>query len=192
VTGPCMRPAAKADIPELVRLRALLFQSLDRTWGTVPDGRQWRDACAAALARLVTGNAMRVVVTDSAAGLASCGMGAIDQRLPSPFNPSGLTGHVFGIVTDPAHRRRGHARAVMNALLAWFDQQGIARVDLNASPDGQRLCRSLGFTGHPDPTLTRRYPAPARGGSVSLTVGVTCRPRQPGNPPHPHRGKRKA
>jgi ribosomal protein S18 acetylase RimI-like enzyme len=158
VTGPRPRPARQDDIPELVRFRALLFDDLTATWGATPAGDHWRHACASALTAGLADGSMRVVVTDAPAGLAACGMGVIDRRLPAPWHPDGLIGHIFGIVTDPAHRRRGHARAVMKDLLAWFDRHGITRVDLNASPDGQQLYRSLGFTDHPDPALTRRRP----------------------------------
>jgi ribosomal protein S18 acetylase RimI-like enzyme len=58
----------------------------------------------------------------------------------------------------PAYRGQGHARAVTQALLGWFDYQGIFRVDLNASPGGQHLYQSLGFTPHPDPVLSRTRP----------------------------------
>jgi ribosomal protein S18 acetylase RimI-like enzyme len=151
---PLVRPATSADIPELVRLRALLFTDLSAEWGAPPADDGWRDDCAAELARQLRGDAMRILVIDGDPGLAACGMGVLDQRLPSPYNPGGRVGHVFGVVTDPAHRGRGHARAVMEALLAWFDEAGARRVDLNASPDGMPLYRKLGFADHPDPTLS--------------------------------------
>ena len=158
MTGHSARAATADDVPELVRLRAVLFTSLARTWGAAPPGDEWRAACAAALTTALADNSMRVVVTDARAGLACCGIGAVDRRLPGPFNPGGRIGHVFGVVTDPAYRGRGHARVVTQALLGWFDGQGLDQVDLNASPDGQHLYRSLGFTGHPDPALRRTRP----------------------------------
>jgi len=159
VTPHAVRPAIADDIPELVRLRDLMFEGLAGTWGQAPAGDQWRHACATALAATLTDDSMRLLVTGSGTGLARCGAAAIDQRLPSPFNPGGRTGHIFGIVTDPAHRRRGRARAVMMALLDWLDQQRVRVTDLNASPDGQQLYRSLGFTSHPDPALRPTRPA---------------------------------
>ena len=158
MTGRGARAAVEDDVPELVRLRAVLFASLAGTWGAAPPGDQWRNACAAALRAALADKSMRVVVTDAGAGLACCGIGTIDRRLPSPFNPGGRIGHVFGVVTDPAYRGRGHARIVTRALLDWFDGQGLCRIDLNASPDGLPLYRSLGFTSHPDPTLSRTRP----------------------------------
>jgi hypothetical protein len=107
VTGRSVREAVHADIPELVRLRALLFTNLAGTWGAPPPGSTWRDACADALAAALADTSMRVIVSDTGTGLASCGIAAVDRRLPSPYNPGGTIGHVFGIVTDPAAAGRG-------------------------------------------------------------------------------------
>jgi ribosomal protein S18 acetylase RimI-like enzyme len=148
-----VRAATPADIPELVELRALLFGHLD--WGPPTVGESWRDACAVALATQLAGDDMRILVIDGSTGLAACGLGVVDRRLPSPYNASGLVGHVFGIVTRPRYRRRGHARAILTALLEWFDGQGLTRVDLNASVEGQALYRDLGFAIHPDPAMRR-------------------------------------
>ncbi|WP_283136447.1 GNAT family N-acetyltransferase [Rhizohabitans arisaemae] len=151
-----VRLAGSGDIAELVRLRELLFRDLAAGWGPPPSEVSWKDRCADALAGLLTSDEMRIVVIDGTTGLAACGMGAVDRRLPTPYNPSGLVGHVFGIVTDPAYRKRGHARAIVEDLLAWFDGRGLKRVDLNASPEGHGLYRSLGFDDHPDPVLSRK------------------------------------
>jgi ribosomal protein S18 acetylase RimI-like enzyme len=156
---PSIRDATETDIPELVRLRGMLFDSLGRTsWGAPPAGDGWRAACAEELRRELVSQpgTMKVLVIDGDGGLACCGIGVFDRRLPSPYNPVGLVGHVFGVVTDPAYRGRGHARAIMAGLLGWFDERGIRRVDLNASPEAQSLYRGLGFADHPGPMLSRR------------------------------------
>jgi len=58
-----------------------------------------------------------------------------------------VRGHVFNMSTFPAHRRRGHARACLDALLDWFRDETEARaVNLNATADGIALYRSVGFT----------------------------------------------
>jgi ribosomal protein S18 acetylase RimI-like enzyme len=150
------RQATADDIAELVRLRELLFTDLSAGWGPLPAGTDWRDACAAFLHDQLSDDSNRIVVIDGAPGLAACGMGSIDRRLPSPHNPSGLIGYILGIVTDRRYRRRGHARLIMENLLQWFDDRDLRRVDLHASPDGQELYRSLGFDDHPDPTLIRK------------------------------------
>jgi GNAT superfamily N-acetyltransferase len=151
-----VRAATTDDIAELVRLRAVLFGELGSTWGPPPSGDGWREACAAMFADQLAVATTRILVVDAETGLAACGLGVLDQRLPSPYNPRGVVGHIFGIVTDPAHRKRGHARAIMRELLRWYDDQGIARIDLNASADGHRLYRELGFEDHPDPVMRRK------------------------------------
>ncbi|MDH2425650.1 GNAT family N-acetyltransferase [Sphaerisporangium sp. TRM90804] len=151
-----VRSAASPDIAELVRLRGLLFRDLAAEWGLPPAASDWRERCADALTELLADDSMRIVVIDGEAGLASCGMAVVERRLPTPYNLGGSIGHVYGIVTDPAYRRRGHARAIMEDLLRWFDDRGLTRVDLHSSPDGQSLYRALGFDDHPGLTLTRR------------------------------------
>jgi ribosomal protein S18 acetylase RimI-like enzyme len=154
-----VRPATHDDIPDLVELRGMLFAGLASGWGPPTAGEGWRTACADAFARGIAGDDMRIVVIDrdGTGGLAACGLGVVDRRLPSPYNESGLVGHVFGIVTRPEYRRRGYARLVTTALLRWFDDRGLTRVDLNASADGQSLYRSLGFAVHPDPAMRRQH-----------------------------------
>jgi ribosomal protein S18 acetylase RimI-like enzyme len=142
-----VRQAVADDIPELVRLRALLFETL----GESSDG--WQDALAQVLKDELTGDTMRILVVDGDGGLAACGVGIIERRLPGPRLPNGRLGQVINVVTDPAHRRRGHSRAIMNELLGWFAEREVARVDLHASVDGEPLYRALGFVDHPEPAL---------------------------------------
>lgn len=149
-----VREATADDIPELVRLRALLFDAIGGKWGA-PDGRSWRDACAATFADCLSRDTYRILVIDAEDGLAACGVCVIDRWLPSPYNPTGTVGHILDVVTDPAHRKRGHARAVTEELLRWCDELGIGRVDLHASPDAYHLYSDLGFTDHPDPSMSR-------------------------------------
>jgi GNAT superfamily N-acetyltransferase len=59
--------------------------------------------------------------------------------------------------TDPTYRRRGYGRATLAALLGWLRSTGITTVDLHATPDGEPLYRSLGFTEPTDRALTLRF-----------------------------------
>ncbi|MBI3493214.1 MAG: GNAT family N-acetyltransferase, partial [Acidobacteria bacterium] len=55
--------------------------------------------------------------------------------------------------TEPAHRRRGLARLVMDAIHAWCREAGVASVALNASRDGQPLYESMGYAVTPAPMM---------------------------------------
>ncbi|MFJ2766379.1 GNAT family N-acetyltransferase [Streptomyces sp. NPDC087300] len=152
-----VRPAEERDIAELVRLRALLFETLEGDFFTSPPtGDDWRHSLATVLKEQLTADTVRILVVDGGDGLAACGFGFVEQRLPGPNRPNGLGGHVTGVVTDPAFRRRGHSRAIMHGLLDWFRDREVPRVDLYASHDGEPLYRALGFVPHPDPALCGR------------------------------------
>ena len=76
----------------------------------------------------------------------ACGMGFIYERFPGPVLLDGRFGYVLGMATDPEFRRRGHGRAIVEALLAWYRANGVRRVDLHATSDGEPLYREYGFT----------------------------------------------
>ncbi|MEU9500110.1 GNAT family N-acetyltransferase [Streptomyces sp. NPDC048196] len=150
-----VRRARQDDIAELVRLRALLFETLGgEFFNPSPADVDWRDALAEVLAeKLAATDTVRILVVDGDDGLAACGIGTVERWFPGPHNRNGSVGHVIGVVTEPAHRRRGHSRAIMQGLLDWFRERGVSRVDLYASADGEPLYRALGFADHPDPSL---------------------------------------
>jgi len=155
---PAVRQATEYDLVELLRLRTLLFDDLGgEFFNPVSDDGSWLDALATVLKEQLTAEDVRILVVDGGdgdgGGLAACGIGTIEQRLPGPHLRNGRIGHVIGVITDPAHRRRGHSRAIMRGLLDWFREREVARVDLYASAEGEPLYRDLGFTDLPDPAL---------------------------------------
>ena len=153
-----IRRAVQADIPELVRLRAAFAEYLTAgvVLDTKPTSTTWRATCAEVLTQQLTGSTMCVLVVDADEGLAACGFGTIAQMIPGPHLPDGHLGYVSNVFTEPAHRRRGHSRAIMNGLLSWFRERSVSRVDLHASADAEPLYRALGFTDRPDPALSWR------------------------------------
>jgi len=66
--------------------------------------------------------------------------------LPRPgYLRGGTDAYVLNVYTEPSERRRGLARQVMHAILAWCDAQAIERVTLHASDEGRPLYLALGF-----------------------------------------------
>jgi GNAT superfamily N-acetyltransferase len=66
--------------------------------------------------------------------------------LPRPGSLQGaLEAYVLNVYVDPSHRRKGVARAIMEAILDWSRQRRLARVVLHASKEGLPLYESLGF-----------------------------------------------
>jgi GNAT superfamily N-acetyltransferase len=93
-------------------------------------------------------------------GLAASAIGAIDDRLPSARNVAGRSGYIYGVCTEERYRRRGYSRLVLQALLDWYGDQGIPRIELHSSEFGEALYRELGFDDPKGSALTRWAPQP--------------------------------
>lgn len=148
---PTARAATTEDIPELVRLRGVLFSAMG--WDSADD---WHDDAAQAFAAgLSSGDLAVIVVDDPAGGLCACGAVSFELRLPGP-GFDGQVAYVSSMVTEPAWRGRGLAREVLDGLLGVCASRGVRRVDLNATDDGRPLYVSRGFVepgGNPLLTL---------------------------------------
>ena len=54
-------------------------------------------------------------------------------------------GEILNVYTEPAYRRRGLARRLMEIMIEWCREQGFAVIFLHASDDGRPLYESMGF-----------------------------------------------
>jgi len=156
-----IRRAGPEDAEELMRLRLVMLSGMPGA--SPPEPGPWLSAGADLLRRQLTDPAERVAAfvvarPDAPENLAACVVGAIDERLPSPFYPSPRRGYVYNVATDPGYRRRGYSRACMQALLSWYTTEGVGLIDLRASPDGEPLYASLGFTRTKDPAMRLLIP----------------------------------
>lgn len=138
-----LRRAVPDDAPALVRLRALMHEAM----GTPAGDPAYRAAAEAAFRRrLAQDPSFACFLVEDAGEVVSCGVAFVEEHLPSPSQLDGRRGHIASMSTDPSARRQGHARQVLEALMAWLtDQHGLRRVDLRATPDGQPLYEDLGF-----------------------------------------------
>jgi GNAT superfamily N-acetyltransferase len=106
---------------------------------------EWRERCEAAFTRRLGTDTFVAFVVEDGGGIVSGGAGWLEEHLPAPYQLDGRRGLIASMSTDPAHQRKGYGRQVMTALMGWFEEQGIPRVDLRATPDGQPLYASFGF-----------------------------------------------
>jgi GNAT superfamily N-acetyltransferase len=164
-----VRAARPDDAAELVRLRRLMFQAMKGRDEPGP----WEKSAEELAREQLSGPDPRLgafVVDGGGEGcggsagphLAACAVGRIEHRMPAPGHAAGRFGFVFNVCTDPRYRGRGYARATTEALLDWFADAGVTRVDLHATADAEHLYRSLGFAEH----------------SVALSLDVSGRVRR--------------
>ena len=158
---PEVRRADPDDAAELTRLRIVMLTDTGRDPRLLDE--DWSRRNVAHFRRRLTETDLfaAYVVDRPDGGLAACAIGWLNEQLVGTANPVGKVEYVANMSTDPAYRRRGYGRAALVALLAWLRSTGITIVDLHATPDGEPLYGSLGFTAPTDPALTLRFPAPS-------------------------------
>ena len=152
---PNLRRAGVEDAAQLVRLRAVMLEAM----GSDTSSPGWARACEDALVRrLAEPDRFAAWVVDVDGSPVAGGVGWLEEHLPSPSAPDGRRGHIASMSTDPAHRRQGHGRAVLDALLGWFAAAGVTRVDLRATSDGRGLYERAGFREVGGAALSRLSP----------------------------------
>jgi GNAT superfamily N-acetyltransferase len=96
----------------------------------------------------------RAWLVETATGEVAAGGGiTVIAWPPGPHYPGDRLAFVYNMYTEPAHRRRGLARRLMDAIHTWCRGNGVTSVALNASRDGQRLYASLGYVESPAPMM---------------------------------------
>ena len=150
------RRATPDDAEQLVELRAVMIESMTGA-PTSPDEPWWR-AAVEWFREHLGGDEVVAFVADDDGRLVAGAVGIRDRRPPRLANLTGWNGHVSSVATRPEARRRGHARAVVELLLTWFDENGISQQDLSSSREAEELYLALGFDDHPQRYLRRRTP----------------------------------
>lgn len=139
-----IRQASVADIPDLVRLRRMMFEAMgfdDPAQLDAADGAATDYFAAAIPAGEFYG---WLAVTPTGDAVSSGGV-VFDQRPPGPANLSGRIGYIMNVVTAPRYRRRSIARRIMQTMLKWLAERGIRHMALHATEVGRPLYRELGF-----------------------------------------------
>ena len=145
-----IRLATPADAQLLAQQRVAMFRDMGRTTPAIEP--PLLESCAGYFeTALTTGEYVGWVALDARTGEPIGGAGVQFRPLIPRTDPTGTVllagreGLVLNVYVDAGHRRRGVARALMQALIQWAPGAGIVRLVLHASPDGRRLYESLGF-----------------------------------------------
>jgi len=138
-----VRPATVDDIREIIRQRRRMYEDMHYT-----------DASALDTMSQLTADYLRTAIPDGSfrAWLACdgdrpvAGGAILITRWPAhAYDLECRRATILNVYTDPDYRRRGIARQLMQTMIAWCRQQGLARVTLHASDNGRHLYESMGF-----------------------------------------------
>ncbi len=137
-----LRTARAEDCAELLRLWALLFDE-----GGTTSEEPWKGHAPEWFTRYVddTRNA-RFPVIEVDGELVATAIGTLEIGVPSPQCVRGRTVRLANVITLPEHRGQGHGTMLVLDVVAWARSIAADRVDLSATPTGQRIYERLGFT----------------------------------------------
>jgi len=95
----------------------------------------------------------------TADGSVAAGAGLWLMDWPPHVIGTGLRrGNIINVYTEPAHRRRGLARQLLNAALDWCRTNGVDVIILHASKEGRHLYESVGFEPTNEMRLLLNFP----------------------------------
>jgi GNAT superfamily N-acetyltransferase len=145
-----IRPATLADADVLVRHRIAMFTDM----GVPLDAGALASAFRTWLEQTMPAGTYRAWLAETVDGVVAGGGGTtIIPWPPGPRYAGDRLAFVYNVYTEPAHRRRGLARQVMDTIHAWCRAEGITSMALNASRDGKRLYESMGYAESTSPMM---------------------------------------
>ena len=147
--GYTIRNGTADDIPTIVRHRLRMFEDM----GVAVDTQAVSAAFAAWLGVHMQAGTYRAWLVEHADGVVAGGGITVPPWPPGPRELSGHVPIVYNIYTEPAHRRRGLARTIMQTIHAWCLDAGYRTLALAASDDGRSMYESLGYRESPQPYL---------------------------------------
>lgn len=152
-----IRAATLEDLDALVHHRVAMFTDM----GVKMDADALSRVYRAWLLQMLPAGEYRAWVAEAAAGpggnTGNIVAGGGILVLPWPPGPQSLAGKslafVYNIYTEPAHRKRGLARSLMETIHAWCATEGIPALALNAAADARHLYESMGYFDAPSPMM---------------------------------------
>ena len=148
-----IRPATIADIPHIVTHREQMFRDMRLPARFDDMARAFELWLRQALPSKTYLGWM--AVTGDAAVVAGAGLIVIPWP-PGPISMDPRCGFVFNVYTDPAHRKQGLARRLMDAIHHHCRAEGVERMVLNASTFGESLYQSMGYVRTDEPMMRLR------------------------------------
>jgi GNAT superfamily N-acetyltransferase len=156
-----IRSATITDAGVLARHRAEMFRAMGQLDATIYEPLR-REAERYFVRALPAGEYVGwVAFPETDAGTVISGAGVqLRPILPRP-DPSGKhlligeQGLVLNVFTEVAWRRRGIAEQLMQKVLSWARDRGVASLVLHASGEGRPLYEKLGFVGTNEMSLVR-------------------------------------
>jgi GNAT superfamily N-acetyltransferase len=136
-----IRVATAADAAQLLLLWALVFDEDDTAPSTT-----WKKHAQRWFTRFVEDRTTaRFPVIEVDGDVVATAIGTLELGVPNPQCPRGRTVRLANVITLPEHRGRGYGTLLVRDVIEWARSVHADRVDLSATPDGQRIYEKAGF-----------------------------------------------
>lgn len=141
--GAVIREATARDLETILHHRRRMCEDMGHREAVVLDAMV--DDCRGLLRRWLQEGVYRGWVVEREGAVVAGGGLIVSTWLPNAADTQGRRATILNVYTEPAHRRQGLARALMQSILAWCRDEGFRAVTLDASDDGRALYASMGF-----------------------------------------------
>jgi len=149
-----IREATLADIPEILRQRRGMY--IDMNYKDNASLEAMVKCTAPYLEKAIADGSFRAWLACKEDRPVAGGAVVISPWPAHPYDLECRRATILNIYTDPAYRRRGLARALMQTMIDRCRREGFSRVTLHASDDGRHLYESLGFEASNEMRLNLR------------------------------------
>jgi GNAT superfamily N-acetyltransferase len=145
-----IRPATLSDIPHIVEHRSGMFRDM----GIPAEFEDMNAASELWLRHAIPAKTYLGWVAQTTKGAVVGGSGLlIIPWPPGPISMDPRCGFIFNVYTQPAHRKHGLARRLMEAMHDYCRAEGLERVVLNASVYGKPLYDAMGYVESDEPMM---------------------------------------
>ena len=139
-----IRRGTPADIPVITHHRLGMFAEMG--FGDPSTYAEYAAAFQTFAAQELTAGRFHSWLAETAGGEIIAGGAVMLVRYPSnPKQRRQERAFLLNVFTEPAFRRRGIARSLVQTMVDWCREQGFIAVFLHASEAGRPLYQSMGF-----------------------------------------------
>jgi GNAT superfamily N-acetyltransferase len=149
-----IREASIDDIPEILRQRRRMYEAMDHKDPAALEAMA--SLSAVYLRKAFAEGSFHAWLAAFGARIVGGGAIIVSPWLAHPYDLECRRATILNVYTDPEYRRRGIGRSVMQTMIDWCRREGLARVTLHASDDGQHLYEALGFEASNEMRLNLR------------------------------------
>jgi GNAT superfamily N-acetyltransferase len=148
-----IRPATIGDISHIVQHREQMFRDM----GLAAEFEDMAAAFDLWLRHAIPSKTYLGWMAEANGGQVVAGGGLVVMPWPpGPMTMDPRCGFIFNVYTQPAHRKQGLARKLMDAMHDYCRAEGLERVVLNASVFGQPLYDQMGYVVAEEPMMRLR------------------------------------